>query len=43
MQTLDTEIGNATALVVDPDTAWRSIVAAMLRNFGVVEVEQCRS
>lgn len=43
MQTLDTEIGTATALVLDPDTAWRSIVAAMLHNFGVVAVEQCRS
>ena len=43
MHTLDTEIGTATALVVDPDTAWRSIVAAMLHNLGVVEVEQCRS
>ena len=43
MQTLDTEIGTATALVLDPDTAWCSIVAAMLHNFGVVAVEQCRS
>lgn len=43
MQALDAEIGNATALVIDGDAAWRSIVAAMLRNFGVRQVDTCRS
>ncbi|MCM5678089.1 hypothetical protein M8A51_00910 [Schlegelella sp. S2-27] len=41
MQALDAEIGNATALVIDGDTAWRSIVSAMLRNLGIGQVQTC--
>lgn len=41
MQALDAEIGNATALVIGGDTAWRSIVAAMLHNLGIGQVHTC--
>ena len=41
MQALDAEIGNATALVIGGDTAWLSIVAAMLHNLGIGQVHTC--
>jgi len=41
MRALDADIGNANALVVDSDAAWRSIVAAMLRNLGIGRVQSC--
>ena len=43
MRALDADIGNANALVVDSDAAWRSIVAAMLCNLGIGRVQSCRS
>ena len=42
MTPLDSEIGGATALVVDGNNASRSVLVSLLRDFGVAEVMQAR-
>lgn len=42
MLSIDTEIGSATALVVDSNSASRSMLAAALRDLGVAKVTQAR-